>query len=200
MRAGGLRRRVYPRFEHLIHTGLNLRFTHKYLRIQSETHSLGEVSGMKSLILLFLILTAPMGASPLSVQTSLPASGTWLRLPVIPWPDWQPGHRGLDIQAPIDTEVFSPVKGSIVWAGRIGRNFGVTIAGPQMTKHTITGIDSNLEIGSAVRRGQFIGWSIASQHCENLDCIHWSVRQKGRYLDPRWLLKPIVYRLPNVKE
>lgn len=154
---------------------------------------------MKTLLLTILLAICPESANTQTFQTDLPASGTWLRLPVIPWPDWQPGHRGLDIQAPIDTEVFSPVNGEVIWTGRIGKNFGVTIAGPQMTKHTITGIDSKLEIGQKVWRGQFIGWSIASQHCENLDCIHWSVRQKGRYLDPRWLLKPIVYRLPTLK-
>lgn len=155
---------------------------------------------MKSLIAVILVAFSPFNAVSHPAIAVLPASGTWLRLPVIPWPDWQPGHRGLDIQAPVDTEVFSPIDGEIIWSGRIGRNFGVTIAGPLMTKHTITGIDSQLNIGQKVRRGQFIGWSITSQHCENLDCIHWSVRQKGRYLDPRWLLKPIVYRLPNLNQ
>lgn len=127
----------------------------------------------------------------------LPASGIWLRVPVLPWPNWKPGHRGLDIAAPQDTEIFSPVTGQVTWVGRIGKNLGVTITANSRIKHTITGVDSALKIGKQVWAGQFIGWSVVNQHCENLDCIHWSVRQNGRYLDPRWLSQPIIYRLPK---
>ena len=145
-----------------------------------------------------LLLAPSQGALSDSKKLAvLPASGVWLRTPKIPWPDWQPGHRGLDIAAPADTEVFAPIDGNVVWVGRIGKNFGITIKASAQIKHTITGLESPLAIGDKVSRGQFIGWSIISQHCENLDCIHWSVKQNGRYLDPRWLLKPIVYRLPT---
>ncbi len=159
---------------------------------------------MKPKFLAILVIIATQLLAPvwaLSVDqkrtAQVPASGVWLRTPVIPWPDWKPGHRGLDIQAPADTEVFAPVKGEVTWVGRIGKNFGITINAGSSIKHTITGVESPLEIGDAVFQGQFIGWSIISNHCENLDCIHWSVRQNGRYIDPRWLLKPIVYRLPK---
>lgn len=130
-------------------------------------------------------------------QVVLPASGVWVRVPVIPWPNWKPGHRGLDIAAPIDTEVFAPATGKVIWVGRIGRNQGLTILTSSQVKHTLTGVESHLRTGKRVWAGQFIGWSITSQHCENLDCIHWSVRQNGRYLDPRWFLDPIIYRLPK---
>lgn len=154
-------------------------------------------------IALFALTTSLIATKPpaLSVELNrtavVPASGIWLRTPVIPWPNWQPGHRGLDIQAPADTEVFAPVKGQVSWVGRIGKNFGITINAGSFIKHTITGLDSPLNVGDQVWRGQFIGWSITSNHCGNLDCIHWSVRQNGRYIDPRWLLKPIIYRLPK---
>lgn len=153
--------------------------------------------------LLFCVLAGffPLTSHALSTAQRelvvVPASGIWLRTPVLPWPNWKPGHRGLDIAAPIDTEIFSPVHGKVTWVGRIGKNFGITILAASNIKHTITGVESPLNIGKTVWPGQFIGWSSFSQHCENLDCIHWSVRQNGRYLDPRWLLQPIVYRLPK---
>ena len=152
-------------------------------------------------ILAVLVSAALAPSAALSVDQKgtavLPASGVWLRLPVIPWPNWKAGHRGLDIQAPPDSELFAPTTGQITWNGRIGKSFGITIDAGSNIKHTVTGIDSELKVGQKVWRGQFIGWAIVNQHCENLDCIHWSVRQNGRYIDPRWLLKPIIYRLPK---
>lgn len=152
-----------------------------------------------SLLLLPSLLAPPSSATTTSpkAQAVLPASGVWLRLPVIPWPNWKPGHRGLDIQAPADSEVFVPATGIVIWVGRIGKTVGITIDAGSSIKHTLTGVESELVIGQKVKLGQFAGWAITNQHCENLDCIHWSVRQKGRYIDPRWLLKPIVYRLPK---
>ncbi len=90
-----------------------------------------------------------------------------------------------------------PTTGIVIWVGRIGKTVGLTIDAGSSIKHTLTGVESELVIGQKVKQGQFAGWAITNQHCENLDCIHWSVRQKGRYIDPRWLLKPIVYRLPK---
>lgn len=154
-----------------------------------------------------LICTMPLSLSSADAISSMPASkrglavlpaaGVWLRLPVIPWPNWKPGHRGLDIQTPVDTEILSPAKGVVSWVGRIGKTIGITINAGSGIKHTITGVDSSLAIGQNVWQGEFIGWSITNQHCENLDCIHWSTRQNGRYIDPRWLLEPLIYRLPK---
>ena len=151
-----------------------------------------------SLIFPALLLPPSLAASTEpKAQAVLPASGVWLRMPVIPWPNWKPGHRGLDIQAPADTEVFAPANAVVSWVGRIGKSSGITFDAGSSIEHTITGVESPLAIGERVRQGQFIGWAITNQHCENLDCIHWSVRQRGRYIDPRWLLKSIVYRLPR---
>lgn len=177
---------------------------HTLGRFTLKISKTGQVLGM---FIKFMAVTAVVCAFLLAPSAALstgqkgsavlPASGVWLRVPVIPWPNWKAGHRGLDIQAPIDTEVFAPTNGQVTWVGRIGKSFGITIDAGSLIKHTIMGIDSPLKVGKKVWRGQFVGWAISNQHCENLDCIHWSVRQNGRYIDPRWLLKPIVYRLPK---
>ena len=201
-----------PANNHPIHIGFRRwfihqisSFTHKNAPIRQivampiKTHATALALALTLATALLLLWVSPGSALGTSQKATavLPASGVWLRVPVIPWPNWMPGHRGLDIQAPADTEVFAPVTGEVLWIGRVGKTFGITIDAGSFIKHTITGIDSSLEIGQKVWRGQFIGWSIVNQHCENLDCIHWSVRQHGRYIDPRWLLKPVVYRLPT---
>ena len=125
-----------------------------------------------------------------------PVSGQLLRLPVIPFPNWKPGHRGLDIAAPAGTLVRSPVTGWVHWAGTINGIPGISIRTSSRYRHTLSSVSTTLTAGQRVSQGRLIGVVEPSSHCGVIDCLHWGVKKDGKYFDPRWFVAPIYVRLP----
>lgn len=83
--------------------------------------------------------------------------------------------------------------------GTIDNQSGITIqADNDRLKHSLFPISSLLAEGDVVIRGQLIGevTDDVSEHCGFTRCVHWGVRDGDRYLDPRWLLAPLLYELP----
>lgn len=136
--------------------------------------------------------SAEVSAAP---AAGWPVRGHWLRLPVIPDPNWLPGHRGLDIASEVGTLVRSPAAGTVFWVGEVNYVPAITIRSTGGLKHTLQPVQSNLKVGEAVSRGEVIGTVSTGSHCR-ISCVHWSVREGRSYLDPRWLLPPSIYRLP----
>lgn len=103
-----------------------------------------------------------------------------------PDPDWLPGHRGLDLDAPPGTPVTTPAAGVVVFAGRVG---GVPVAVVQhgTTRATYQPVTSALAVGSEVSAGQRIGVVADGGHCSAV-CLHWGLKLGDAYLDPRLLL------------
>lgn len=147
-----------------------------------------------ALIVCLLPLLAPSGANA-APSADWPIGGAWVRLPVIPDPDWLPGHRGLDLAGYVGQLVRSPVSGNVFWVGEVNHVPAITIRSSGGLKHTLQPVRSNLAAGDPVSRGEPVGTISAGNHCR-VACLHWSVREGRQYLDPRWLLPPWVYRLP----
>lgn len=103
-----------------------------------------------------------------------------------PYPDWLPGHRGLDLAAPPGTEVRTPRTGIVAFVGRVGGTPVVVIRhGP--VRATYQPVDSPLAVGVTVTAGAVIGTVVAQgAHCV-VDCLHWGARLHERYIDPRLL-------------
>ena len=136
-------------------------------------------------------------AAATSTQVAIwPVRGALLRLPVIPFPNWKPGHRGLDISAPIGSLVRSPVTGWVYWVGTINGIPGLSIRTGAGYRHTLQPVSSALTVGDRVSQGKLIGVVEPSNHCATGACLHWGVKKDDRYFDPRWFVAPIYVRLP----
>ena len=122
-----------------------------------------------------------------------PARGTILRLPAIPWPNWKPGHRGIDIEMSLGDAVSSPVNGRVVWVGVVSHEPSISIVADGL-KHTLVPVDSSLTKGDWVAAGESVGALTSSSHCGSRTCLHWSVRRGSDYLDPRWVAQPLLRR------
>jgi hypothetical protein len=137
--------------------------------------------------------TPPSAIAADAPKAHWPAHGTILRLPAIPWPNWKPGHRGLDIQMSVDGTVESPVDGRIVWVGVVGEMPSVSVLARGL-KHTLMPVTSDLTKGDWIDRGDVLGIVQPSDHCALRMCLHWSVRRGSDYLDPRWVAEPLLRR------
>jgi murein DD-endopeptidase MepM/ murein hydrolase activator NlpD len=139
--------------------------------------------------------SALAAASPTS-SAIWPVKGQLLRLPVIPFPNWKPGHRGLDISAESGTFVRSPVAGEVHWVGTINGIPGLSIRTSSDYRHTLSPVSSALNVGQQVFQGRLIGVVETSNHCGPMACLHWGVKKNGKYFDPRWFMSPLYVRLP----
>lgn len=139
---------------------------------------------------------------PAQINAQHPESAAWpvagfiFRYPDIPWPNWSSGHRGVDLELRTETTVFAPASGTVTWAGEVGGESGITISTESGIRHTIMYLEPAVTEGASVERGQIIGEHAISDHCGFSNCIHWSVRDGERYLDPRWLVEQIIVLLP----
>ena len=122
-----------------------------------------------------------------------PAAGALLRTPALPNGHYGAGHRGLDIAAAAGREVLSPMTATVTWVGKIAGRQGVTVTAGSF-KHTLMNVAATVARGEDVLRGEPIGTSVISDHCSKT-CIHWGVRERGNYIDPRIGTKPRIVRL-----
>lgn len=127
-------------------------------------------------------------------KTLVPVKGPWLRLPVIPDPNWKPGHRGLDIGASTEQMVIAPRSGTVKFADYINDIGSVSITTYDGYRHIITFIEPTVDVDQYVRAGEQIGWVASNGHCITT-CVHWAVKHLGRYVDPRWLLPAMLVRI-----
>jgi murein DD-endopeptidase MepM/ murein hydrolase activator NlpD len=155
-------------------------------------------------IIVALVVLNPTAASPLilpkagSRWVDWPAVGFVLRLPVIPHPNWRPGHRGIDLAVQRGTEIHSPASGEIVWVGNINGVASLSILDSHGYKHALLPITTSANVGETVTRGDFVGTVADGNHCQT-SCLHWSMRKGRAYVDPRWFATPLLYRLPPTR-
>lgn len=161
---------------------------------------------MKLLIIALLGLTLGLASAPSNAReyvaisppkTLVPIKGPWLRLPVIPDPNWKPGHRGLDIGASTEQMVLAPRSGRVAFAGYVNDVGSVSITTYDGYRHIVTFVEPTVERDDFVRAGEQIGWVSEGGHCIRT-CVHWAVKHFGRYVDPRWLLPRMLVRIKHV--
>ena len=149
----------------------------------------------------FGLACLPSSATPQvsisSPKTLVPVKGPWLRLPVIPDPNWKPGHRGLDIGASTEQMVQAPRSGKVTFAGYINDVGSISITTYDGYRHIMTFVEPTVERHQYVRAGEQVGWVSEGGHCIRT-CVHWAVKHLGRYVDPRWLLPKMLVRIRHV--
>jgi septal ring factor EnvC (AmiA/AmiB activator) len=158
---------------------------------------------MKFLIVPTLAFILTLSSTPIQAtsqvaipppKTIVPVKGPWLRLPVIPDPNWKPGHRGLDIGAHTEQMVVAPRSGTVKFADYIDGVGSISITTYDGYRHILTFVEPIVEKEQYVRIGDQIGWVASNGHCIRT-CVHWAVKQFGKYVDPRWLLPSMLVRI-----
>ena len=131
-----------------------------------------------------------VGAVPATAQSRDPG---WLIPPVdggisrafeAPESPWGPGHRGIDYLVPEGTSVRSAAAGEVIFAGRVGGSYAVTIAHPGGLETTYSQLDDVfVDDGYVVGVGSWIG-EAGRPHPGHRAGLHFGVKLEGQYVDP----------------
>ncbi|MFM7534829.1 MAG: murein hydrolase activator EnvC family protein [Acidimicrobiales bacterium] len=99
---------------------------------------------------------------------------------------WCPGNRGVDLDARPGEPVRAPLSGTVRFAGPVGSDRFVVIAGESLL--VTLGFVGPLDVaaGDQVQRGEVVAAAAGP--------VHLGVRRAGRYVDPTPLLVPQVGR------
>jgi pimeloyl-ACP methyl ester carboxylesterase len=94
------------------------------------------------------------------------------------------GHRGVDLEAAHDgVRVTAPESGTVSFVGVVVDRPVITIDHGNGLRSSFEPVQSSLETGDAVAKGQAIG-SLLAGHCGAVACVHWGVRRGEDYLNP----------------
>jgi murein DD-endopeptidase MepM/ murein hydrolase activator NlpD len=117
-----------------------------------------------------------------------------------PSPDWNPGHRGVDLAGTPGQPVYAAGAAIVVFAGVLAGRPVVSLAHPGGLRTSYEPVRAVVRVGQAVTAETVIG-SLAAGHagCRAAACLHWGAMwgpaSRADYVDPLGLLKSTPIRL-----
>ncbi len=117
-----------------------------------------------------------------------------------PRPDWQRGHRGVDLAGVIGQAVYAAGGGTVVFAGMLAGRPVVSVDHPGGLRTSYEPVEAVVRPGQLVDSGTPLG-RLAAGHpgCPAAACLHWGAMwgpaQRADYVDPVGLLPTTPIRL-----
>lgn len=120
-----------------------------------------------------------------------------------PSPNWQPGHRGVDLAGAAGQPVYAAGAGTVVFAGELAARPLVSVAHPGGLRTTYEPIRPAVRRGQSVAAGTHLGDLIAGHAgCAATACLHWGAMwgpaSRANYVDPLGLVATTPIRLKPV--
>jgi murein DD-endopeptidase MepM/ murein hydrolase activator NlpD len=121
-----------------------------------------------------------------------------------PSPNWQPGHRGVDLGGTPGQPVFAAADGTVVFAGRLAGRPLVSIAHPGGLRTSYEPVVASVRAGQRVDAGTMLG-ELQAGHagCAVAACLHWGAMwgpaSRADYVDPLGLVASTPIRLKPVR-
>lgn len=120
-----------------------------------------------------------------------------------PSPNWQRGHRGVDLATAADQPVYAAGPGTVVFAGILAGRPVVSLAHPGGLRTSYEPVEADVRPGQTVRAGQLLGTVLAGHPgCAAAACLHWGAMwgaaARADYVDPLGLLVETPIRLKPV--
>jgi murein DD-endopeptidase MepM/ murein hydrolase activator NlpD len=141
---------------------------------------------MAALIAGFLTGPLPAGAASAGHRMMVSPVEPFRAIRLFDRPDtpWGPGHRGIDLIAAIGQTVLSPGDGVVTFAGPVVDRGVISIRHTSGFVSSLEPVAPAVEVGAVVEAGETIG-SVTGErgHCLQT-CLHWGVREDGRYINP----------------
>jgi murein DD-endopeptidase MepM/ murein hydrolase activator NlpD len=117
-----------------------------------------------------------------------------------PSPNWNRGHRGVDLAGTPGQPVYAAAAGTVVFAGELARRPLVSIAHPGGLRTSYEPVEPSVRVGQLVAPGTAIG-ALMSGHdgCPVSACLHWGAMwgpaSRADYVDPLGLVASTPIRL-----
>jgi murein DD-endopeptidase MepM/ murein hydrolase activator NlpD len=123
-----------------------------------------------------------------------------LRVFDAPTPNWQRGHRGVDLLGAPGDAVQAAAAGTVVFAGRLADRSVVSIAHPGGLRTSYEPVEAQVRAGQLVDAGTVIGTLVAGHPgCGAAACLHWGAMwgaaANAAYVDPLGLVVTTPIRL-----
>lgn len=149
----------------------------------------------------------------LALVTAVPAAADDVRLdwplrppPAVsrgfdaPSPDWNPGHRGVDLPGAPGQPVYAAGQATVVFAGMLAGRPVVSLAHPGGLHTSYEPVRAAVRAGQPVTASTVLGELVAGHPgCQAAACLHWGAMwgpaSGAHYVDPLGLLKSTRIRL-----
>ena len=117
-----------------------------------------------------------------------------------PAPDWQRGHRGVDLSGSAGQPVHAADAGTVVFAGLLAGRPVISIAHPGGLRTSYEPVEALVRPGQRVDAGTTIGTLVAGHPgCGAAACLHWGAMwgraANADYVDPLGLVVTTSIRL-----
>ena len=123
-----------------------------------------------------------------------------LRMFDAPSPNWNRGHRGVDLAGVPGQPVYAAAAGTVVFAGELAGRPLVSIAHPGGLRTSYEPVQPSIRVGQLVDAGTVVG-ELAAGHdgCAAPACLHWGAMwgaaSRADYVDPLGLVASTPIRL-----
>ncbi|WP_167103761.1 M23 family metallopeptidase [Mycobacterium sp. DL592] len=117
-----------------------------------------------------------------------------------PAPDWQRGHRGVDLAGVPGQEVYAAGPATVVFAGTLAGRPVVSLAHAGGLRTSYEPVDALVRVGQLVDGSSVLGRLVAGHAgCPAPACLHWGAMwgpaARADYVDPTGLLADTPIRL-----
>lgn len=160
--------------------------------------------GAAVVVALMLLFAAPARADDARLKWPLRPRPAVLRLFDAPSPNWQRGHRGVDLAGTPGQPVYAAAPGTVVFAGTLAGRPVVSIAHPGGLRTSYEPVTPTVRPGQLVTAGTSLG-ALAAGHesCPAPACLHWGAMwgpaANADYVDPLGLLATTQIRLKPLR-
>ncbi|ORW07378.1 peptidase M23 [Mycolicibacter longobardus] len=147
-----------------------------------------------------LLLAAPTDAETARLDWPLRPRPAVVRGFDAPRPDWQRGHRGVDLAGAAGQAVYAAGTATVVFAGLSAGRPVVSLAHPGGLRTSYEPVTATVRVGQLVTAGSVIG-ALDPGHpgCGAAACLHWGAMwgpaSRADYVDPLGLLAATPIRL-----
>jgi murein DD-endopeptidase MepM/ murein hydrolase activator NlpD len=121
-----------------------------------------------------------------------------------PSPNWNRGHRGVDLTGTPGQPVYAAATGTVVFAGVLAGRPLVSIAHPGGLRTSYEPVQPSVRVGQVIAAGAVIG-ELQPGHdgCPAPACLHWGAMwgpaSRADYVDPLGLLASTPIRLKPLR-
>jgi murein DD-endopeptidase MepM/ murein hydrolase activator NlpD len=121
-----------------------------------------------------------------------------------PAPDWNRGHRGVDLAGRPGQPVYAAGAGTVVYAGMLAGRRVVSLAHPGGLHTSYEPVQASVRVGQPLAAGAVIGELLAGHSgCPVAACLHWGAMwgpaARADYIDPLGLVASTPIRLKPLR-
>jgi murein DD-endopeptidase MepM/ murein hydrolase activator NlpD len=147
-----------------------------------------------------LVFACPAGGDNSRLDWPLRPRPAVVRTFDAPEPDWNRGHRGVDLAGVRGQPVYTAGAGTVVYAGMLAGRQVVSVAHPGGLHTSYEPVQASVRVGQLLTRGTVIGTLLAGHSgCPVAACLHWGAMwgpaARADYVDPLGLLASTPVRL-----